>query len=101
VGIAAGTAAPPPSNPVPAPPPEEPPTPQQFQPKFSGGKKVKVKPGESLSEIAERDLGDANLWPALQKANPEPVDGHPDLIHPGDEIVEPLLPAPEERRRRH
>src|SRR5882757_258410 len=101
VGIAAGTAAPPPSKPMPAPPPEEPPAPQQFQPQFSGGKKVKVKPGESLSEIAQRDLGDANLWPALQTANPDPVDGHPDLIHPDDEIVVPLLPAPEERQRRH
>jgi nucleoid-associated protein YgaU len=92
VGIAAGTATPPPGNPTPVPEPVEPSAPPRFQPKVVGGKKVTVQPGESLSEIAERDLGDANRWPALQKANPDPVDGHPDLIHPGDEIVEPLLP---------
>jgi hypothetical protein len=47
-----------------------------------------VQPGETLPEIAERDLGDANLGPALQQANPGP-------IQPGEEIVEPLLPERE------
>jgi len=101
LGIAWGTAdrsaeqvVAPPSVPAPAAPAPE------FAPKLVGGKKVKVRPGESLSEIAERDLGDGNLWPALQKVNPDVVDGHPDLIRPGDEIVEPSLPAPSPQHRR-
>jgi hypothetical protein len=65
-----------------------------FDPALVGGEKVTVQPGESLYSIAKRDLGDGNLWPALQQANPGPVDGHPDVIQPGDVIDEPLLPKP-------
>lgn len=99
LAIAFGTADRPGTPAVPPPnAPAQPEPTADFSPKLVGGKKVRVQPGESLSEIAERDLGDASRWPALQQANPEPVDGHPDLVHPGDEIVEPLLPTPEQRR---
>jgi len=99
--IAAGTrsaALPAVTEPVPGsgePPPDV--TPQV--PRLTGGKTVRVQPGESLSRIAQRDLGDANLWTAVQHANPKLVD--PNRLDPEEEIVEPLLPAPEERRRRH
>jgi len=99
IGIGAGTPTSTAETVTPPTVSAEPPTTQRFRPEFVGGKKMKVEPGESLSEIAERDLGDGNLWSALQKVNPEVVDGHPDLIRPGDELVEPSLPAPPPRKR--
>ncbi|MFC5911727.1 LysM peptidoglycan-binding domain-containing protein, partial [Streptacidiphilus monticola] len=54
-----------------------------------GGKHVTVEPGDTLSAIAERELGAADLWPELYAAN-EGVPGphgtrltDPDVIQPG------------------
>ena len=42
-----------------------------------------VKPGDTLSDIAQAEMGDANRWPELYAANKEAVGPNPDLIHPG------------------
>ncbi|HEY3478692.1 MAG TPA: LysM peptidoglycan-binding domain-containing protein, partial [Streptomyces sp.] len=61
---------------------------------------VPVEPGDTLGAIAERELGDADAWPALFEANrglPQP-DGrvlrHPDLLLPGWQIRLPTAAAP-------
>jgi two-component SAPR family response regulator/LysM repeat protein len=41
-----------------------------------------VRPGDTLSRIAEADSGSASAWPTLAQANPE--ISNPDLIHPGE-----------------
>ena len=96
VSIAAGTESPPPASTA---PPQlakkEAPKEQRFRPEFVGGEQVTVESGDTLSEIAERDLHSARQWPGLQAANEDVVDGHPDLIHPGDVIDEPLLLDPQ------
>lgn len=95
VSIAAGTESPaPPTTAPPRVAKKEPPK-EEFRPEFVGGKQVTVEPDDTLSEIAERDLHSARQWPGLQQANPDDVDGHPDLIHPGDVIDEPLLLDPD------
>jgi len=95
VAIAAGTRSPPPASTLPPGVPQQPVEQPQFQPTFVGGNQVTVQPGETLSSIAERDLRNAGQWPALQQANPDSVDGHQNLIRPGDAIDEPLLPDPQ------
>lgn len=42
-----------------------------------------VKPGDTLSDIAEAEMGDAKRWPELYAANKDAVGENPDLIHPG------------------
>lgn len=42
-----------------------------------------VKAGDSLSDIAESEMGDAKRWPELYAANKEAVGDNPDMIHPG------------------
>src|SRR5262249_33892207 len=60
-----------------------------------------VAPDETLSGIAEADLGDAHPYPHLAEATAplEQPDGRhltdPDLILPGWTIIEPDLSAPE------
>lgn len=46
----------------------------------------KVVRGDSLSEIAERELGDASRWPELADLNNV---GNEHLIHPGQELIMP------------
>jgi nucleoid-associated protein YgaU len=41
-----------------------------------------VKAGDSLSKIAQRELGDGTKWRAIYEANRDTVK-NPDLIHPG------------------
>jgi nucleoid-associated protein YgaU len=41
-----------------------------------------VKPGDSLSKIAQREYGDASEWPRIFEANRATIT-NPDLIHPG------------------
>ncbi|NKQ51992.1 LysM peptidoglycan-binding domain-containing protein [Amycolatopsis sp. K13G38] len=60
---------------------------------------VPVEPGDTLSAIAERELGDPDAWPALFDANrglPQP-DGrvlrHPDQLLPGWQIHLPAAAA--------
>lgn len=57
-----------------------------------------VKPGDTLSGIAQEDYGDANLWPTIFAANKgadqngQPFE-NPDLIFPGDHFKIPHLPG--------
>ena len=57
-----------------------------------------VQPGESLSRIAEAELGDAGLWPLLYRANRDRIKD-PARIYPGQELSIPepgaAPPAPE------
>jgi len=48
-----------------------------------------VKSGDTLSDIAQSEMGDANRWPELYAANKEAVGNNPDLIHPGLELKIP------------
>jgi nucleoid-associated protein YgaU len=42
-----------------------------------------VKAGDTLSDIAQAEMGNANRWPELYAANKEAVGPNPDMIHPG------------------
>ncbi|MEU7688793.1 LysM peptidoglycan-binding domain-containing protein, partial [Streptomyces spectabilis] len=60
-----------------------------------------VRPGESLSRIAEQETGDASAWPRLYDAtrNRRQPDGaprlrDPDLIYPGQKITIPGTAGP-------
>ncbi|MER7680322.1 LysM peptidoglycan-binding domain-containing protein [Streptomyces sp. NPDC096934] len=65
----------------------------------SSGRSVTVRSGDSLSEIAEAELGDGSAWPALfdaSKDKPQP-DGlpaitDPDLIYAGQHVTVPSTP---------
>jgi nucleoid-associated protein YgaU len=47
-----------------------------------------VKAGDSLSKIAQRELGDASKWHAIYDANRDKISD-PDLIHPGQVLTMP------------
>nr|WP_237534385.1 LysM peptidoglycan-binding domain-containing protein [Streptomyces sp. SID3343] len=63
---------------------------------------VTVKPGDTLSAIAERELGDGDRYPEIVKANQGVTqpDGtaltDPDEIHPGWTLTLPSPPEPED-----
>ena len=64
-----------------------------------------VQAGDTLSEIADSELGDVEAWPRLYSANRQLVGPNPDLIHPGQVIVLPgrggvADPGPEPGTRR-
>ena len=42
-----------------------------------------VKEGDTLSDIAQSVMGDANRWRELYAANRNAVGDNPDMIHPG------------------
>lgn len=45
---------------------------------------VTVAPGDTLSRIALRELGDASRWPEIYQANqPDPISAGPDLLQVG------------------
>jgi nucleoid-associated protein YgaU len=48
-----------------------------------------VKSGDTLSDIAQSEMGDANRWPELYAANKDAVGDNPDMIHPGLELKIP------------
>ncbi len=48
-----------------------------------------VKSGDSLSAIAESEMGDAKRWPELYEANKDAIGKNPDMIHPGLELKVP------------
>ena len=48
-----------------------------------------VKKGDSLSEIAQREMGDGDRWKELYEANKDAVGDNPDLIQPGTELTIP------------
>lgn len=49
-----------------------------------------VKSGDTLSGIAESEMGDAKRWPELYAANKDAVGVNPDMIHPGLELKIPV-----------
>jgi nucleoid-associated protein YgaU len=49
-----------------------------------------VKSGDTLSAIAQSEMGDATRWPELYEANKDAVGKNPDLIHPGLELKIPV-----------
>lgn len=49
-----------------------------------------VKSGDTLSDIAQAEMGDAKRWPELYEANKDAVGKNPDLIHPGLELKIPV-----------
>jgi nucleoid-associated protein YgaU len=53
---------------------------------------ITVQPGDSLSKIAKRELGDANKWHAIYEANRDKIT-NPDLIHPGEVLTLPPNPG--------
>lgn len=54
----------------------------------SAEKMYVVKKGDSLSQIAKREYGDANKWRRIFEANKDKIKD-PDLIHPGQELKIP------------
>lgn len=42
-----------------------------------------VKSGDTLSDIAQSEMGDANRWRELYAANKDAVGDNPHMIHPG------------------
>jgi lysozyme len=60
--------------------------------KHVGGGTVTVKPGDSLYEIAGKRLGNPNLYPLIEAANPGAI-GPNGLIHPGQVLHIPQVPA--------
>ena len=49
-----------------------------------------VKSGDTLSGIAQSEMGDAKRWPELYEANKDAVGKNPDMIHPGLELRIPV-----------
>ena len=49
-----------------------------------------VKSGDTLSDIAQSEMGDAKRWPELYAANKDAVGKDPDMIHPGLELKIPV-----------
>ena len=54
----------------------------------SRGRTYTVVAGDSLSKIAQRELGDAGRWRAIYDANRDTIKD-PDLIHPGQVLKMP------------
>lgn len=48
-----------------------------------------VQPGDNLSALAERFLGNPNRWVDIYNANREVIGGNPNLIHPGQRLTIP------------
>lgn len=62
----------------------------------TSGRAHVVEPGESLSQIALEELGDATRWPDLYRQNRDVVGANPDLIQPGQ-----VIELPSGRRSHH
>ena len=54
-----------------------------------GGSYYTVRPGDSLSAIAQRELGDASRWSEIYELNQDTIGGNPNLIQPGQELELP------------
>ncbi|HEY7529475.1 MAG TPA: LysM peptidoglycan-binding domain-containing protein [Gemmatimonadota bacterium] len=57
-------------------------------PAAAGARTYEVRPGDSLSRIAQRFYGDGNQWPRIHEANRDQIKD-PDLIYPGQKLVIP------------
>jgi len=49
---------------------------------------VVVQPGDSLSRIAARELGNAGAWPLIYRANRDRIKD-PERVYPGQELTVP------------
>lgn len=49
-----------------------------------------VKSGDTLSGIAQSEMGDASRWRELYAANKDAVGDNPDMIHPGLKLEIPV-----------
>jgi WXG100 family type VII secretion target len=93
-----GPPAPPPHSPAPpsppgppAPPPHSPAPPSPPAP--VGGGTFTVQPGDSLWQIAGQRLGNPNLYPLIEAANPGAI-GPNGVIQPGQVLHIPQVPSP-------
>jgi hypothetical protein len=84
----APTNLPPAPHVTPTPPPPQ-------HPQHIGGGTLVVRPGDNLYNIARERLGNPNLYPLIQAANPHIVPPS-DIIRPGQVIHIPSLPRPPE-----
>ena len=84
--------APAPHAPAAPPPVPVPPVPPASPPPQVGGGTVTVGPGDSLYQIAGQRLGNPNLYPVIQAANPQAV-GPEGRIVPGQVLRIPRLPV--------
>jgi nucleoid-associated protein YgaU len=48
-----------------------------------------IQPGDSLSVIAQQQLGDGSRWPEIYELNKAVLGDNPNLIHPGQKITLP------------
>ena len=55
----------------------------QAEPGQAEKKTYTVKAGDTLSDIAQSEMGDANRWRELYAANKDAVGDDPHIIHPG------------------
>jgi len=62
--------------------------PVEQTPATETAKTYKVVAGDSLSEIARREYGDADEWRRIYEANKHIIK-NPDLIYPGQELTIP------------
>ena len=70
--------------PSPAPPPPGPPQPGPAKQRIHV-----VRPGDSLSKIAQQYYGNMSKWPTIYAANQAVVGPNPNLIHPGQKLIIP------------
>ena len=66
-------------------------TPAPPVPAHIGGGTETVKPGDNLYDISARTLGNPNLYPVLQAANPLTVGPNGEIV-PGQKLLVPVLP---------
>jgi 5'-nucleotidase / UDP-sugar diphosphatase len=66
-------------------------------PATAGGGAHRVRPGESLWEIAQQAYGDGRLWPVVLRDNRGAI-GNPNLMFVGQNLQLPALPTEEVRR---
>ena len=52
-------------------------------------KSYTIKDGDTLSDIAQEQLGDANRWNEIYQLNKDAIGDDPDLIHPGKKLKLP------------
>lgn len=61
----------------------------QNTPTDAAGADYTIQPGDTLWDIARRNLGDGTRWHELYQANADVIGGNPDLIHPGTTLHMP------------
>lgn len=52
-------------------------------------KSYTIKGGDTLSDIAQEQLGDANRWKEIYEMNKDVIGDDPDMIHPGKKLKLP------------